>query len=428
MTRTTTLFGRRGFGFAGILAEQQRYSDEGLRVCRNFDRTTALFGQRGFGFAGISAKQRRYLKDVAPSLQKFSRVPMPSVSNLVHSISSGKESTVNLSKMLISLSKKITSRAAIGNKGGDHERFISALKEALEFAAGFNVADFFPYLKFVSVITGTKYRLERLHQEFDGVLNDIIKEHKDSKKRKTDQQDYEAEDLVHVLLRLQERGELEFPLEMDNIKAVILDMFGAGIETSSTVMEWAMAELIRKPSVMDKAETEVRKVLKGKERITESEIDEFSYLKQVIKETMRLWPPLPLLVPRESIERCEINGYEIPKKTRVFVNSWAIGRDPRHWENPEEFYPGRFSHNSIDFKGQHFEFIPFGAGRRGCPGMLFGLATTELTLANLLYYFDWKLPHGMKGEDLDMTETFNLTLTRKSSLNLIATPHFSHYL
>ncbi|XP_077216244.1 desmethyl-deoxy-podophyllotoxin synthase-like [Tasmannia lanceolata] len=390
----------------------------------------SLYNQRDIVFAPYGDYWRQLRKICILELlsvkrvQSFHHVREEEVSNLIQSISSANESTVNLSKMLLSLSEKIASRASFGNKGGDHERFISALKESLEFAGGFNVADFFPSLKFVSVITGTKYRLERLHRKFDGVLNDIIKEHKDNKMRKTKQEDHEVEDLVDVLLRLQEHGDLEFPLEMDSIKAVILDMFGAGTETSSTLMEWAMVELMRNPSVMEKAQAEVRKVLKGKEKITESEFDELSYLKQVIKETMRLWPPLPLLVPRESIERCEINGYEIPKKTRVLVNAWAIGRDPRNWENPEEFYPERFSNSSIDFKGQHFEFIPFGAGRRGCPGMLFGLATTELALANLLYYFDWKLPHGMKGEDLDMTEAFSLTLTRKSSLDLIATPHF----
>ncbi|XP_077230089.1 premnaspirodiene oxygenase-like [Tasmannia lanceolata] len=201
-------------------------------------------------------------------------------------------------------------------------------------------------------------------------------------------------------------------------------MFGAGTETSSTVMVWAMAQLMRNPRKMEKAQEEVRKVLKGKEKILESDIGELTYLKLVIKETMRLCPPLPLLVPRESMEKCEINGYEIPKKTRVLVNSWALSRDPRYWENPEVFEIERFSRNSIDFKGQDFEFIPFGAGRRGCPGMLFGLATIELALSNLLYHFHWKLPHGMKAENLDMREAFGLTSARRTSLNLVATPHF----
>ncbi|XP_077222091.1 desmethyl-deoxy-podophyllotoxin synthase-like [Tasmannia lanceolata] len=356
-------------------------------------------------------------------VKSFYQVREEEVSNLVQSISSVNGSTVNLTKMLISLTNNITSRAAFGNKCGDQERFITAVKAALEYAGGLNVTDFFPSLKFVSVIMGTKFRLKRLHRVFDRILDNIIKEHREKQLMKTNKEEVE-EDLVDVLLRLQEHGDLEFPLTDDNIKAVILDMFAAGTETSSTIMEWAMVALMRKPRVMEKAQAEVRKVFKGKDNIAESEIDELSYLKLVIKEIMRLCPPLPLLVPRESTERCEINGYEIPKKTRVLVNSWAMGRDPRHWENPEEFEPERFSHNSIDFKGQNFEFIPFGAGRRGCPGIYFGLASTELALANLLYFFDWKLPHEMKAEDLDMSENFGITLARKANLNLIATPHF----
>ncbi|XP_077230144.1 desmethyl-deoxy-podophyllotoxin synthase-like [Tasmannia lanceolata] len=357
-------------------------------------------------------------------VQSYHKAREEEVSNLIRSIMSANEPTINLTKMLMSLTNNITSRATFSSyKCGDQERFISAVKEVLEFAVGFNVADLFPSLKFLSVISGTKFRLQRIYRKFDGILEDIIKQHREKKLMKSDEEVHEEEDLVDVLLRLQEHGDFEFPLTTNNIKAVILDMFGAGTGTSSTVMVWAMAQLVRNPRKMEKAQEEVRKVLKGKEKILESDIGELSYLKLVIKETMRLCPPLPLLVPRESMDKCEINGYEIPKKTRVLVNSWALSRDPRYWENPEEFEPERFSRNSIDFKGHDFEFIPFGAGRRGCPGMLFGLATIELALANLLYFFDWKLPHGMKAENLDMREAFSLTLARKTSLSLVAIPH-----
>ncbi|XP_077222052.1 desmethyl-deoxy-podophyllotoxin synthase-like [Tasmannia lanceolata] len=360
----------------------------------------------------------------AKRVQSYHQVREEEVSNLIRSIASANDPTLNITKMLISLSNNITSRACFSNKCGDQERFLSAVKESFEFAVGFNVADLFPSLKILSVVSGTKFRLERIHRKYDGILDDIIKEHREKKMMKFDEVEHEEEDLVDVLLRLQEHGNFEFPLTTNNIKAVILDMFAAGTETSSTVIVWAMAQLMRNPRKMEKAQEEVRKVLKGKEKILESDIGELTYLKLVIKETMRLCPPLPLLVPRESMEKCEINGYEIPKKTRVLVNSWALSRDPRYWENPEVFEPERFSRNSIDFKGQDFEFIPFGAGRRGCPGMLFGLATIELALSNLLYHFDWKLPHGMKAENLDMREAFGITLARRTSLNLVATPHF----
>jgi cytochrome P450 len=134
---------------------------------------------------------------------------------------------------------------------------------------------------------------------------------------------------------------------------------------------------------------------------------------------MRLHPPLPLLIPRESRERCEINGYEIPAKTRVAVNIWAIARDRSYWDEAESFKPERFVNSTIDFKGTNFEYIPFGAGRRICPGIAFALPNVELPLAMLLYHFDWKLPNGMKNEELDMSESFGFSLRRKNDLYLI---------
>ncbi|WRX08247.1 Cytochrome P450 - like 2 [Theobroma cacao] len=200
-------------------------------------------------------------------------------------------------------------------------------------------------------------------------------------------------------------------------------MFTAGSDTSSTTMEWAMSELIKNPKMMDKAQAEVRNVLEGKKKIKEKDIKEVNYLKLVIKETLRFHPPAPLLLPREARERCEINGYEIAIKTRVIVNAWAIGRDPEYWNNPECFEPARFHNSSFDFKGANFEFIPFGAGWRMCPGISFGIANIELPLALLLYQFNWKLPNGLRPEQLDMRESFGVTVRRKNGLHLIATPY-----
>ncbi|WVZ12918.1 hypothetical protein V8G54_017448 [Vigna mungo] len=180
-----------------------------------------------------------------------------------------------------------------------------------------------------------------------------------------------------------------------------------------------MAEMIRNPRVMKRAQAEVREVFKMNGRVDETCINEMKYLKLVIKETLRLHPPAPLLLPRECGETCEINGYDIPVKSKVIVNAWAIGRDPNSWSDPERFYPERFNDSSVDYKGNNFELIPFGAGRRICPGITFGLMNVELTLALMLYHFDWKLPNGMKAEELDMTEQFALTVRRKDGLFLI---------
>ncbi|KAK4843430.1 hypothetical protein QYF36_007969 [Acer negundo] len=210
-------------------------------------------------------------------------------------------------------------------------------------------------------------------------------------------------------------------LTNDHIKAVLNDMFFAGTDTSSATLAWTMTQLVRNPSVMKRAQNEVREVVKGKDKVEEDDLSKLMYLKLVLKEALRLHPPAPLLVPRETTQDCTVGGYTIPSKTRVIINAKAIATDPKHWEDPQEFRPERFLNSSIDFKGQHYELIPFGVGRRGCPGMNFAIQLVELALANLLYCFDWKLPAGMRSEDLDMEEAFGLTIHKKTHLCLVAT-------
>ncbi|CAL1352800.1 unnamed protein product [Linum trigynum] len=165
-------------------------------------------------------------------------------------------------------------------------------------------------------------------------------------------------------------------------------MFIAGSETSSTAVEWTMSELVRDERVMKKAQAEVRAVFGKRGKIEETGIDELNCLKMVIKESLRLHPPLPLLIPRESLEQCKMEGFHIPAKTKVIVNAWAIGRDPKYRSEPERFYPERFMDgSSVDYKGNDFEFIQFGVGRRICPGISFGVTNVEIALANLLLHF-----------------------------------------
>lgn len=201
------------------------------------------------------------------------------------------------------------------------------------------------------------------------------------------------------------------------------DMLVGGTDTASNVLDWAMAELIRNPRVMKKAQAEVRDALQGKTKIYEADVQGLSYLKLVIKETLRLHPPAPLLLPKECRQQCEIEGYTIPVGTKLIVNAWAINRDPEYWRNGESFEPERFENRSIDFNGTDLNYLPFGAGRRSCPGISFGMATIELPLASLLYHFDWQVPDGMNPEDLDMTDILGATLKRKTCLMLRATTY-----
>jgi cytochrome P450 len=171
---------------------------------------------------------------------------------------------------------------------------------------------------------------------------------------------------------------------------------------------------------MKKVQEEIRNFGGKKDFLDENDIQNFSYMKAVIKETLRLYLPAPLLVPRESRENCTISGYNIPASTIVYVNAWAIQRDLNIWKNPEEFYPERFLDSSINFLGQDFELIPFGAGRRICPGMSLGVASLEIILANLLFSFDWKLPHGLVVEDIDIEMLPGITQHKKNPLCLVA--------
>ncbi|KAM3327265.1 hypothetical protein P3S67_002391 [Capsicum chacoense] len=134
-----------------------------------------------------------------------------------------------------------------------------------------------------------------------------------------------------------------------------------------------------------------------------------------------LYPPVPILVARETMHKSILEGYEIQPKTIVHVNSWAIARDPEIWDNPEEFIPERFLKNDIDFKGQEFELLPFGAGRRG---IALGIATVDLVLSNLLYAFDWELPCGMKKEDVDTNTLPGITMHKKNDLCLVPKNYF----
>ena len=164
--------------------------------------------------------------------------------------------------------------------------------------------------------------------------------------------------------------------------------------------------------------------IKGEEGdIKEENLEQMKYLKAVIKETLRLHLPVPLLIPRQSTQDTKIYGYDIPAKAGVIVNCWAIHRNPAYWDEPEKFNPERFMNSTVDFRGQDFEFIPFGAGRRMCPGISFAMASSQLVLANILHKFDWELPDGLCGETLEMSESFGINMHRNTPLFAVARAH-----
>ncbi|KAK9090284.1 hypothetical protein Sjap_023461 [Stephania japonica] len=359
-------------------------------------------------------------------VQSYSFIREEEVAKLVRRVTAAEvyPGTTNLTKALGLFANDVLCRAAFGRsftQGGEYDQhgFQDMLEEYQVLLGGFSVGDCFPSMEWISAFTGTKSRLERLFKRFDQFFNDMIEEHLHPKRTKT-----ETKDLVDILLDLQKHESLEMPLTMENIKAVIMDMFAAGTDTTFIALDWGMTELIMNPRVMQKAQSEVRSIVGERRSVSEIDLPQLNYLKAVIKEIFRLHPPAPVLVPRESMEDITIEGYEIPAKTRFFVNAWAIGRDPDSWERPENFEPERFIGSSIDYKGQDFELIPFGAGRRICPAITFGAVTVELALAQLLHSFDWELPPGVTPRDLDLTEVFGITMHRIANLIVLAKPHF----
>ncbi|XP_071687320.1 premnaspirodiene oxygenase-like [Rutidosis leptorrhynchoides] len=361
----------------------------------------------------------------AKKVQSFSYIREEEVKFMIESIVSSSGSPIDLTEKIFMLTNSITSRAAFGKIPKNQDLLVNMLKEMADVTGGFDIGDLFPSYKFLHIITGMNLKMTKIHKNLDKIFNKIIDEHeKDNTKGVNVGR--EKEDLLDILFRLKDTGDLEFPITTDNIKAVILDIFSAGTDTSSSIVEWAMCEIIRNPEMLEKAQAEVREVFKGKPLVQETEFQGLKYLKMVIKETMRLHPTVPLLVPRECRETCEINGYVIPVKTKVIVNAWALGRDPEYWHDADRFIPERFVNSSVDFSGKHLEYLPFGAGRRMCPGITFGVANVEIILSHLLYHFNWKLPVGMKPEDLDMSETFGAACRRKHNLYLIATPYINN--
>jgi cytochrome P450 len=342
---------------------------------------------------------------------------------------------VDVSETVNAFSNDVVCRAVSGKffrEEGRNRLFRELIEMNTSMFGGFSLLeDYYPWVA-RSWLTSwlVRGKAREGHKRWDDLLEKIITDHESTRRSSSsDKQDgalseqpQDESDFIDVLLSVQQ----EYGISRDHIKAILVDMFAAGTDTSSLVLEFAMAELMRNPDLMTKLQTEVRNnTPEGQEMVAEENLATMSYLRAVVKETLRLHPPAPLLVPHLSTADCEVlDGYTVPAGTRVIVNAWAIGRDPESWEKPEEFMPERFVvvDGGIDFKGNDFQFLPFGAGRRICPGLNFGLATVEIMLANLVYCFDWELPDGMEEEDIDMTEVFGVTIHPKEKLHLVPKP------
>ncbi|CAA7061651.1 unnamed protein product [Microthlaspi erraticum] len=343
------------------------------------------------------------------------------VKKLIDSVaaSASQQTPVNLSEKFLSLTVGVICKAAFGVSFDatvlNNDRFDKLIRESFLFLGSFSASDFFPNGgQIIDRLTGLQGRRERSVKDLDTFYEQMFDLHEQGNKEG-------VEDFVDLLLRLEkEETVLGYgKLTRNHIKAILMNVLIGAIGTSAITMTWTMTELMRNPRAMKKVQSEIRNQIGNKSVITLDDTEKLHYLKMVIKETWRLHPPAPLLVPREVMSEFEINGYKIQPKTRLYVNVWAIGRDPDTWKDPDVFLPERFIDNNIDAKGQSFELLPFGGGRRLCPAIYMGTTMVEFGLANMLYHFDWKLPEGMGVEDIDMEESPGLNVSKKNELLLI---------
>ncbi|KAK1435751.1 hypothetical protein QVD17_01520 [Tagetes erecta] len=379
-----------------------------------------FYGLKDIGFAQYGEYWRQ-VKSIAvlhllsnKRVQSYRQVREEEVDLMMKKIQKADESVVNLSELLVSLTNNVICRVALG-KRYDGRKFKELFARTGALVGCFSVGSYIPSLRWVDRLSGLERKTDEVVKELDEFLEGVIDEHVSKKGERV-----EYEDLVDVLLDIQRDNRTGFKLQKDMIKAIILDLFIGGTDTTFTSLEWAIAELLQHPRAMKELQQEARKIGQGKSMIVEEDLEKMPYLKAVLKEVLRLHTPLPLLVPHESTQDVKVLGYDIPSGTQVYINAWAIARDPSKWEAPENFIPERFLNSSIDYKGFHFELLPFGAGRRGCPGIQFAVVVNELVLANLVYKFDLAL---MGQEGLDMSEINGLTVHKKCPILVSANPY-----
>ncbi|CAH9080169.1 unnamed protein product [Cuscuta epithymum] len=359
------------------------------------------------------------------NVQSFGSIRLDQVSRLLDAVTSHGGRPVNLTELVFRFTSSMTCRSAFGSVFEEGDEFITHIRDVLVLLGGFEVADIFPSLKLLHGLSPMRRKILKIHKRVDAILNGVINGHQKSLDAgNKGNGESGGEDLIDVLLRMKRSDGLQFPVTDDSIKGVVFDMFTAGTETSSMTIIWAMVEMLRAPAVLAEAQAEVRRAFIKKKEFDLKDVEELKYMKLVVKETLRLHPPSPLSIPRECIKETEINGYTIPVKTWIMVNVLSISTDPAYWENAESFVPERFENSSVDFLGNNFEFLPFGSGRRICPGLSFGLANVYLPLAKLLYHFDWKLPRGPEYcRSVDLAESSGITAGKKDDLYLVATPY-----
>ncbi|PKU76196.1 flavonoid 3'-monooxygenase [Dendrobium catenatum] len=366
---------------------------------------------------------------------EFTRLVRRLAAQSVKANGNEEEAVVDISREVAACVGNSLSLLLLGRRVFDHDRpeveeeLRSMVMELMALTGSFCIADFLPGLRWFDP-QGLIARMKKLNRKFDEFLNMFIAEHRAALAETTGplitNNAVANKDLLTVMLKLQEINvddEEGAKLTDIDIKALLMSLYAAGSDSNSILAEWALAELIRNPIILERAQAEVDSVVGRDRLVCESDLPNLPLLQAIVKETLRLHPPAPISLPRVAVEDCQVDGYLIPRGTTLLLNIWAIGRDPSVWpDEPLDFRPDRFLpgglHEGVDLKGSsNFSLLPFGTGRRMCVGMNLGLRMLSLMTATMVHSFDWYLPNGQNSETLDMEEKSNgLSLLRAKPL------------
>ncbi|KAD4385680.1 hypothetical protein E3N88_25849 [Mikania micrantha] len=285
-----------------------------------------------------------------------------------------------------------------------------------------NLSDFFPFLARFD-LQHVERDMQMQHDKMDELFTTIIEDRiqYNLKKSKDEGKNDGKKDFIEILLEYKDEKDGK-PLSTTQMKALLMDLMIAGTETTATTVEWAMTHIIGDRNIMNKIQEELAEVVGLENKVEESHAPKLKYLEATIKETLRMYPIVPFLIPRSPSKTCTVGGYTIPKGCTIILNVWSIQRDPHYWENPLEFRPERFLNTSWDFKGTNLVYFPFGSGRRICAGLPMAEKMLMYILASLLHSFDWRLA---KPEEHNIKEVFGIAIKKKTPLICIPSQRLS---
>ncbi|KAK4781451.1 hypothetical protein SAY86_015553 [Trapa natans] len=321
--------------------------------------------------------------------------------------------TVLFELMLNVLMRMIAGKRYYGENVAEVEeakRFREMVRETFRIGGATNIGEFMPFLPKIG-FNGVEKELQELQRKRNSFMQNLLQQHKEAKieEEDPDSEGGKNKTLIQVLLSLQETEPDYYKDVM--IKSIMLVLLTAGTDTSAVTLEWAMSVLLNHPEVMKKAQAEIDGAVGPSRLVNELDLARLPYLHCIINETLRMYPAGPLLVPHESSEECYVGGHRVPSGTMLLINLYSIQRDPKYWTEPEKFWPERFE--GMEGVRDGYKMMPFGSGRRGCPGENLALRMVGATLGSLIQCFEWDR---IGEEPVDMTEGTGLSMPKAQPL------------